>query len=81
MTMKITMVTQQCLLLSADNSGHWGRGGVFSALLARSTAPKLQYELAHKMKDLHLGDAHIVPVDDRESREHGHDYVRSGPQL
>lgn len=63
------------ILHCVDNSGHWGRGGVFSALLARSTAPKLQYELAHKMKDLHLGDAHIVPVDDRESREHGHDYA------
>ena len=26
--------------------------------------------------DLKLGDAHLVPVDDRESRKDGQDYVR-----
>ena len=66
---------QHCSLICADNSGRWGRGGVFSALSSRSTAPEKQYELAFKMKDLHLGDAHMVPVDDRESREQGRDYV------
>ena len=50
-------------------------GGVFSALSSRSTEPQLKYELAGKMRDLDLGDAHLLPVDDRMSREHGHDLV------
>lgn len=31
--------------------------------------------------DLKLGDAHLVPVDDRESRKDGQDYVRFTSQL
>ena len=31
--------------------------------------------------DLKLGDAHLVPVDDRESRKDGQDYVRFTFQL
>ena len=64
------------LLLSVDNSGRWGRGGVFSALSARSPCPEQQYEMAHQMKDLHLGDVHLVAVDDLESRDTGQDFVR-----
>ena len=64
------------LLPSADNSGRWGRGGVFSALSARSPRPEQQYEMAHQMKDLHLGDVHLVAVDDLESRDTGQDLVR-----
>ena len=64
------------LLLSVDNSGRWGRGGVFSALSARSPRPEQQYEMAHQMKDLHLGDVHLVAVDDLESRDTGQDFVR-----
>lgn len=58
-----------------DDSGRWGQGGLFSALSRRSSQPETQYELAGKMKDLKLGDAHLVAVDDRESRKDGHDYV------
>jgi len=58
-----------------DDSGRWGQGGLFSALSRRSSQPETQYELASQMKDLKLGDAHIVPVDDQESRKDGHDYV------
>lgn len=59
-----------------DNSGRWGRGGVFSALSARSPRPEQQYELAHQMSDLHLGEVHLIAVDDLESRDMGRDLVR-----
>ncbi|CAH3042058.1 unnamed protein product [Porites evermanni] len=58
-----------------DDSGRWGQGGIFTALSRRSLQPETQYELASRMKDLKLGDAHLVPVDDRENRKDGHDYV------
>ncbi|KAI8520689.1 Chromodomain-helicase-DNA-binding protein 1-like [Branchiostoma belcheri] len=58
-----------------DDSGSWGQGGLFSALSARSSQPEMQYQLAGKMKDLALGDAHLIAVDDRESRTKGSDMV------
>ena len=51
-------------------------GGVFSALSARSAEPQSKYELAGKMKDLSLGDAHIFPIDDLMSRSMGKDLVK-----
>lgn len=33
-----------------DDSGRWGRGGLFTALQVRSDEPRKQYELAGKMK-------------------------------
>ncbi|XP_022348378.1 chromodomain-helicase-DNA-binding protein 1-like isoform X2 [Enhydra lutris kenyoni] len=33
-----------------DDSGHWGRGGLFTALETRSDEPRKIYELAGKMK-------------------------------
>ena len=61
---------------TVDNCGRWGRGGVFSALSARSPRPEQQYEMAHQMNDLHLGDVHLIAVDDLESRDTGRDFVR-----
>ncbi|XP_027059374.1 chromodomain-helicase-DNA-binding protein 1-like isoform X2 [Pocillopora damicornis] len=58
-----------------DDSGRWGQGGLFSALSRRSTRPETQYELANRMKDLKLGDAHLVPLDDRRNPKDGHEYV------
>ncbi|XP_068747465.1 chromodomain-helicase-DNA-binding protein 1-like [Montipora capricornis] len=58
-----------------DDSGWWGQGGLFSALSRRSLQPENQYKLASEMKDLKLGDAHLVSVDDQERRKDGHDYV------
>ncbi|XP_074636907.1 chromodomain-helicase-DNA-binding protein 1-like [Acropora palmata] len=58
-----------------DDSGWWGQGGLFSALSRRSSQPETRYELAGKMKDLNLGDAHLVPIDDQDGRKDGHDYV------
>ena len=61
---------------ATDDSGRWGKGGLFDALSARSTQPQLCYELAGKMRDLTLGDAHLIPIDDLQSREKGRDMVR-----
>ncbi|XP_059530075.1 chromodomain-helicase-DNA-binding protein 1-like isoform X2 [Myotis daubentonii] len=58
-----------------DDSGHWGRGGLFTALENRSTEPRKIYELAGKMKDLSLGGVLLFPIDDRESRNQGQDLL------
>lgn len=49
-----------------DDSGYWGSGGLFTAINNRSKIPGEQYELAAKVKDLSLGDVHLVKmVDDQ----------------
>lgn len=58
-----------------DDSGRWGRGGLFTALENRSDEPRRQYELAGKMKDLKLGSVLLFPVDDKQSRLDGQDQV------
>ncbi|MGH0142092.1 UNVERIFIED_CONTAM: hypothetical protein FKN15_023028 [Acipenser sinensis] len=58
-----------------DDSGRWGRGGLFMALEIRSDQPRRQYELAGKMKDLGLGNVLMFPVDDKESRHDGQDLL------
>lgn len=49
-----------------DNSGKWGSGGFFNAVRALSADVEKNYEQAHKMKDLHLGDVHLIPVGSRD---------------
>lgn len=56
-----------------DDSGRWGRGGLFTALEVRSDEPRKQYELAGKMKDLDLGNVLLFPIDDKQSRMNGED--------
>ncbi|CAH6926685.1 chromodomain-helicase-DNA-binding protein 1-like [Phodopus roborovskii] len=58
-----------------DDSGRWGRGGLFTALEARSAEPRKIYELAGKMKDLSLGGVLLFPIDDKESREKRQDLL------
>nr|XP_044994147.1 chromodomain-helicase-DNA-binding protein 1-like isoform X2 [Jaculus jaculus] len=58
-----------------DDSGRWGRGGLFTALDTRSAEPRRIYELAGKMKDLSLGDTLLFPIDDKESRDKGRDLL------
>ncbi|XP_054568059.1 chromodomain-helicase-DNA-binding protein 1-like [Eptesicus fuscus] len=58
-----------------DDSGHWGRGGLFTALENRSTEPRKIYELAGKMEDLSLGGVLLFPIDDKESRNKGQDLL------
>ncbi|XP_058394940.1 chromodomain-helicase-DNA-binding protein 1-like isoform X2 [Diceros bicornis minor] len=58
-----------------DDSGRWGRGGLFTALETRSAEPRKIYELAGKMKDLSLGGVLLFPIDDKESRNKGQDLL------
>ncbi|KAL3047948.1 hypothetical protein OYC64_021996 [Pagothenia borchgrevinki] len=58
-----------------DDSGRWGRGGLFTALEVRSDEPRKHYELAGKMKDLDLGNVLLFPVDDKQSRLDGQDQL------
>ena len=51
------------ILHCVDRGGSWPDRGVFSALnRAHGTQIQKAYELAAKMKDLHLGDAHCVSL-------------------
>lgn len=58
-----------------DDSGRWGRGGLFTALEVRSDEPRKKYELAGKMKDLDLGHVLLFPIDDKQSRLSGQDQL------
>ncbi|XP_066031382.1 chromodomain-helicase-DNA-binding protein 1-like isoform X1 [Chamaea fasciata] len=58
-----------------DDSGRWGRGGLFTALEARSDQPRKMYEMAGKMKDLELGGALLFPIDDKKARKQGQDLL------
>ncbi|XP_067402131.1 chromodomain-helicase-DNA-binding protein 1-like isoform X1 [Emydura macquarii macquarii] len=58
-----------------DDSGRWGRGGLFTALEVRSDQPRKIYELAGRMKDLTLGGTLLFPIDDKESRNKGQDLL------
>ncbi|XP_033105288.1 chromodomain-helicase-DNA-binding protein 1-like [Anneissia japonica] len=58
-----------------DDSGSWGSGGLFSAIDARSPTPAERYELAGEMKDLSLGDAHLIRFDDIKGKRNGRDWL------
>ncbi|XP_029434009.1 chromodomain-helicase-DNA-binding protein 1-like isoform X2 [Rhinatrema bivittatum] len=58
-----------------DDSGRWGRGGLFTAFESRSDQPRKIYEMAGKMKDLVLGGVLLFPIDDKKSRNQGHDLL------
>ncbi|XP_077964885.1 chromodomain-helicase-DNA-binding protein 1-like isoform X3 [Gasterosteus aculeatus] len=58
-----------------DDSGRWGRGGLFTALEARSDEPRKKYESAGKMKDLDIGNVLLFPIDDKQSRLDGRDQL------
>ncbi|XP_013913283.1 PREDICTED: chromodomain-helicase-DNA-binding protein 1-like [Thamnophis sirtalis] len=58
-----------------DDFGHWGKGGLFTALRNRSDQPKEIYELAGKMKDLTLGGTLLFSIDDKKSRSKGSDWL------
>ena len=62
---------QHHYIFTTDDSGIWGKGGLFDALSARSMQPQPCYEQAGRMRDLTLGDAHLIPIDDLQCREKG----------
>jgi len=45
-----------------DTTGRWGRGGVFTALDQVDPTVGQRYETAGDMRDLHLGDVHLLPL-------------------
>lgn len=55
---------------TVDNSGKWGKGGLFTAIDNLSLKVSEQYAKASKMKDIHMGDLHIIEIDKREDGEH-----------
>ncbi|KAJ8252744.1 hypothetical protein GJAV_G00205090 [Gymnothorax javanicus] len=58
-----------------DDSGRWGRGGLFTALEVRTDEARKQYELAGKMEDLDLGHVLLFAIDDKQSRLDGRDFL------
>ncbi|KAM9482671.1 chromodomain-helicase-DNA-binding protein 1-like [Clarias gariepinus] len=58
-----------------DDSGHWGKGGLFTALEIRTDEAKKQYELAGDMEDLELGNVLLFSIDDKLTRPSGRDYL------
>ncbi|XP_031398610.1 probable helicase CHR10 isoform X3 [Punica granatum] len=57
-----------------DNSGKWGHGGMFNALANLSPTIIDAYERAAEFGDLHLGDLHLVKIQDAEQNGNG-DYT------
>jgi len=56
------------ILICMDNSGGWGKGGMFSAVSSLSPMPKKVYTTAYDMADLSVGDVHLVDVSDNTTR-------------
>ncbi|CAH8611650.1 unnamed protein product [Heterobilharzia americana] len=52
---------------TVDDSGSWGRGGIFRSLDARSSQIKSVYELAGQMDDIELGDCLLIPVENPDN--------------
>ncbi|XP_075519243.1 putative helicase CHR10 isoform X1 [Primulina tabacum] len=50
-----------------DNSGKWGHGGLFDALARVSPTVPYAYEQASEFGDLHLGDLHLIEINDDQS--------------
>ncbi|KAK3102784.1 hypothetical protein FSP39_013885 [Pinctada imbricata] len=59
----------------ADDSGRWGKGGLFTAISNRTKAVEEQYEMAANMKDLSLGDCHLISMEDPENKEDKEDWL------
>ncbi|KAL7233644.1 hypothetical protein ACSBR1_017287 [Camellia fascicularis] len=45
-----------------DDSGNWGHGGMFDALEKLSASVSSAYHRASEVKDLHLGDLHLIEI-------------------
>lgn len=50
-----------------DNSGNWGRGGMFSALANLSASIPDAYHRAFEFGDLHMGDLHLMKLNDGDN--------------
>ncbi|KFK37293.1 hypothetical protein AALP_AA4G238600 [Arabis alpina] len=52
-----------------DDSGNWGRGGMFDALSKLSNTVPDAYHRASEFKDVHLGDLHLIKIDDDDDEQ------------
>lgn len=52
-----------------DDSGNWGRGGMFDALSKLSCNVPDAYHRASECKDLHLGDLHLIEIDNDDDQQ------------
>ncbi|XP_010506437.1 PREDICTED: probable helicase CHR10 [Camelina sativa] len=52
-----------------DDSGNWGRGGMFDALSKLSNTVPDAYHRASEFKDLHLGDLHLITINDNDDQQ------------
>ncbi|KAF3780622.1 putative helicase [Nymphaea thermarum] len=62
-----------------DNSGIWGRGGMFDALSNLSSIVPDSYKKASECSDLHLGDLHFFRINGTNEEEKD-EAVGDGPQ-
>ncbi|CAF4224092.1 unnamed protein product, partial [Rotaria sp. Silwood2] len=46
------------------DSGRWPSKGVFASISQRSKEPQKQYTLAAEMEDIHMGDTHLISLND-----------------
>lgn len=61
----IVCPSQPTIIFSCvDNSGNWGHGGLFDALARVSHTVPSAYEQASEFGDLHLGDLHLIEIND-----------------
>ncbi|KAL9228838.1 hypothetical protein vseg_004375 [Gypsophila vaccaria] len=52
-----------------DDSGKWGQGGMFGALAMLSSKVPEAYERASEFGDLHLGDLHVIQLNDDHDKQ------------
>ena len=58
-----------------SDSGSWGRGGLFTAISKISNLPQQNYESAKENQDLHLGDAHLIALNDKDRNDQAQLFV------
>lgn len=59
------------IISCVDDSGNWGRGGMFNALANLSASIPEAYERAFEVGDLHLGDLHLIQVNEESDDKSG----------
>ena len=64
--------TNAILIHCVDNSGKWGRGGLFDALARREKDLPNMYKQSSEMNDLNLGDVHFLKLSKCNDEAHNH---------
>ncbi|XP_050947974.1 probable helicase CHR10 isoform X2 [Cucumis melo] len=65
----VNCISEPTIIFSCvDDSGSWGHGGMFDALAKLSESVPSAYERASEFGDLHLGDLHLIKLDDNKQQ-------------